>query len=74
MSKIHNVRTLAVKPEEAARMLGIGRNLVYEMIKSGEIPAVRLGERRLLVPIAALEKLLDVEYNDNQRGAESNAV
>ena len=45
---------LAVKPEEAAKMLGIGRSLIYEMIKTGEIPAVRLGARRLLVPVEAL--------------------
>lgn len=58
---------LAVKPEEAAKMLGIGRSLIYEMIKTGEIPAVRLGARRLLVPVEALENLLRDERINQTR-------
>ena len=48
-------QTLTV--EEAAEILGIGRNSAYEAVKRGEIPALRLG-RRLLVPRAALERIL----------------
>jgi excisionase family DNA binding protein len=44
--------------EEAAKVLGIGRNTCYEAAKSGEIPTVRIG-RRLLVPKIALDKLLN---------------
>ncbi len=43
--------------EEAAEILGIGRNSAYEAIRRGEIPALRLG-RRLVVPRQALERLL----------------
>ena len=43
--------------EEAARVLGIGRNTAYEAVRRGEIPVVRIG-RRFLVPRAALEQLL----------------
>jgi excisionase family DNA binding protein len=42
---------------EAARLLGIGKNLAYEAVKRGEIPCLRVG-KRLLVPVAALEELL----------------
>ena len=52
-------RHLAVSPDQAAAMLGIGRNLVYKMIKTGEIQAIRLGERRLLIPIVGLNRLLE---------------
>ena len=48
-------QTLTV--EEAAEILGIGRNSAYEAIRRGEIPALRLG-RRLVVPRRALERLL----------------
>ncbi len=48
-------QTLTV--EEAAEVLGIGRNSAYEAIRRGEIPALRLG-RRLVVPRRALERLL----------------
>jgi len=39
--------TLTVK--EAAKLLGIGRNLAYEMARRGELPALRFG-RRILIP------------------------
>jgi excisionase family DNA binding protein len=45
------------KIEEAARLLGIGRNQAYEAARRRDIPAIRIG-RRLLVPKAALDKLL----------------
>jgi len=43
--------------EETARLLGIGRQLAYNRVKTGEIPVIKIG-RRLLVPRSALEKLL----------------
>lgn len=52
-------RVIAVSPNQAARMIGVGRNLVYQMIKAGEIRAIRLGERRLLVPLSELNRLLE---------------
>lgn len=43
---------------EAAKLLGIGRNLAYDRVKTGEIPVIKIG-RRLLVPRRALEKMLE---------------
>ncbi|MBA7639928.1 hypothetical protein ES703_47589 [subsurface metagenome] len=48
---------LTLSVEEAAKVLGIGRNLCYDRVKTGEIPVIKIG-KRLLVPRAALEKLL----------------
>jgi len=48
---------LTLSVEEAAKVLGIGRNLCYDKCKSGELPVLRIG-RRLLVPRSALLKLL----------------
>jgi len=45
--------------EEAARLLGIGRNQAYEAAKRGEIPAIRAG-KRVLVPKAPFHRLLGV--------------
>jgi excisionase family DNA binding protein len=42
---------------ETAKLLGIGRTLCYERVRSGEIPSLRIG-RRVVIPRAALEKLL----------------
>lgn len=44
---------------EAAELLGIGRSAAYEAARRGDLPTVRIG-RRVLVPRAALEKMLDV--------------
>ncbi len=44
--------------EETAKLLGIGRQLAYDRVKTGEIPVIKIG-RRLLVPRRALEKLLE---------------
>ena len=52
---MENKLTLSIG--EAAKLLGIGRNLCYDRVKTGEIPVIRIG-RRLLVPRSALEKLL----------------
>jgi len=49
---------LTLSVEETAKLLGIGRNLCYERVKTGDIPAIKIG-RRLLVPRRALEKLLE---------------
>jgi len=42
---------------EAASILRISRGSAYEAAKRKEIPTIRIG-RRLLVPAAALERLL----------------
>ena len=48
-------RTFTV--EEAGRILGISRGAAYARAEDGSIPTIRLG-KRLLVPKAALDKLL----------------
>jgi excisionase family DNA binding protein len=42
---------------EAARLLGIGKNSAYAAAARGELPVLKFG-RRMLVPIAALNKKL----------------
>jgi excisionase family DNA binding protein len=47
------IPVLLVRPEDAARALGVGRTKVYELMRSGELRSVRLdGSRR--IPFAAL--------------------
>lgn len=38
---------------EAAEMLRVGRNLAYELVQRGELPALRVG-RAIRIPRAAL--------------------
>lgn len=52
------MKKMTLSIEEAAEVLGIGRNLCYDRVKTGEIPVIKIG-KRLLVPRRALEKLLE---------------
>lgn len=48
---------------EAALYLGISLSTAREAIRSGEIPSVRFGRRRVLVPVAALKGILEAATN-----------
>lgn len=48
---------LTMSVTEAAKRLGVSRNLAYEAARRGDIPTIKIG-KRLLVPIAALHRLL----------------
>ena len=54
--------------EETARILGISRGTAYLLANSGGIPAIRIGQRRLVVPRKALEEFLSSagKANGNQ--------
>lgn len=54
---------LTLTVEEAAKMLGIGRNLCYERVKTGDLPSIKIG-RRILIPRRALEKFLEQAGKD----------
>ena len=61
---------LTLTVDETAKCLGIGRNSAYEAIARGEIPVVRVG-KRLLVPKAALERLLAAGQSKKKSDNES---
>ena len=56
---------LTLTIEQAARLLGLGRSAAYEAARCGQLPVVRFG-RRLLVPRAALMRLLGVDQVPGQ--------
>jgi excisionase family DNA binding protein len=49
---------LVVAPAEAARLAGVGRTTLYAALKSGALPSLKLGRRRL-IKIGALQDWLD---------------
>jgi len=57
---------LCVDVPTAAKLLGISRNLAYRMVSLKQLPVIRCGERRLVVPLAALRKMLDGERNNGE--------
>ena len=48
---------LCITVTEAAAMLGLSRNFAYDLVKQKQLPVVKFG-KRLLIPRAALEKML----------------
>ena len=52
----------ALTVEQAAKVLGVGRNLAYRAVQRGEIPAIRVGGR-ILVPKGRLIALLEGDEN-----------
>jgi excisionase family DNA binding protein len=57
MGNIQGTDRLTLSVKEAGMLLGLSRGLMYEAIHTGRIPSVRVG-RRILIPRAALERLL----------------
>lgn len=57
-AKTNQTPPLAVGLQEAARLLGISKALAYKLAATGEIPTVAIGEKRKIVPMAAIEKLV----------------
>jgi excisionase family DNA binding protein len=43
--------------EEAAKVLGIGRNKAYEAVQTGEIPSLRFGNR-IVIPRKSIDVIL----------------
>ena len=55
------VEALLLKPQEAFRRIGVGRDAGYALIREGRIRVVRLGERRILVPASECEAFIERE-------------
>jgi hypothetical protein len=50
-------KTISV--EDAGRIYyGLSRNGSYDAVKSGAIPVIKVGSRRMRVPVAAMERRL----------------
>jgi excisionase family DNA binding protein len=55
-----NTDSLTMTIPEAAKALGISKNLAYSLARRGELPGlIRLGEKRMVLSRRQIEKLLD---------------
>ncbi|MFC1902350.1 helix-turn-helix domain-containing protein [Chloroflexota bacterium] len=57
---------LAVSVVEAARLISVSKSTAYALIEQGHLPAVRVGEKRLIVPVKALEAWLEKQSEAQQ--------
>lgn len=64
---VSQTERLTLSIMEAGAMLGISRNLAYELARRGELPGViKLGQKRRVVSKLVIERLLRGE--DNPKG------
>jgi excisionase family DNA binding protein len=54
------VERLALSVAEAAAVLGVSKDAIYDAVRCHELPAIRI-RRRILIPLAALERLMTAE-------------
>jgi excisionase family DNA binding protein len=53
------MQKMALSVPELAQALGVGRNIAYELAQRADFPAVRIGERRIVVPVDKLKEWLE---------------
>lgn len=64
MTRIEDLKGRAtITVEEAAEILGISRGTAYEAARSGQLPVLSLGRRRL-VPVPRLLAMLGIEEGE----------
>ena len=49
---------LLLRPEEAARRLGISRTVLFDLVRSGRIKSLKIGRSRR-IQVSALEKFVE---------------
>ena len=49
MTEIFGIKTYL--PQEGAKILGIGKNMMYDLIKEGEIEIVSVGKRKKVTDV-----------------------
>ena len=57
---------IAVSPDEAARLAGVGRTTLYAALTKGDLPSIKIGTRRLIRVDAIREWL-----TQNENGSET---
>ena len=50
---------LAISVVEAAKLTSLSKSTVYSLVEQGIIPAVRVGEKRIIIPVKFLQLWLE---------------
>jgi len=49
---------------EAARLMGVGKTALYDLVRAGQIRAVKIGKRGRRVPRAEIERYIRLQLED----------
>ena len=60
----HSERLTMTVPE-AAHALGISPATAYSLVEQGKLPAIRISERRLIIPVKSLLAMLEKAGRSN---------
>jgi len=52
------VRRLALRPKEAAKLLGVSKSHLLKQVREGRVRGIRFGKGRVLIPVSEIERLL----------------
>jgi excisionase family DNA binding protein len=55
-----------LKPQEAAKLMRIGRNRIYEYAAMRDFPKLFIGERNFVIPKESLRQWIDNRISSNQ--------
>lgn len=69
----HDTSTLALRPRDAAKALGISPRLLWQLTKDGHVPCVRVGSGKrqtVLYPVVDLQTWLSRKANEMAKGGD----
>lgn len=66
---MHTVERLLYSVSEAGHAIGVSRNRAYELVRTGQLPSIRIG-KTLRVPVSALQDWIAQQLHEQiNRGA-----
>jgi excisionase family DNA binding protein len=60
---VSDMQALSVTVAAAAKMTGLGRTTIFELLKAGRLRSAKIGSRRLIL-VSSLHELLEQASND----------
>lgn len=66
MNHRDSVSPLSVGVDESARLIGVARSMMYEILARGDLQSFKIGRRRLIL-VKDLEAFIDRQAKENAR-------
>ncbi|MFK3641732.1 MULTISPECIES: helix-turn-helix domain-containing protein [Pseudomonas] len=60
------ISPLSVGVDESARLIGVARSMMYELLARGDLQSFKIGRRRLIL-VKDLEAFIDRQAKENAR-------
>ena len=67
IAKLLNDKTLVLNVDELAAVLGVSKPTAYALTRRRDFPAVRVSERRIVIPIDGLRRWLEAQAASGAR-------